>query len=116
MNKLEELQKRYLDVVRNRDWEKFHNPKNLVMALSSEVGELADLFLWATGEDSKNILNTSRAQKVKDEIGDVFLYLVRLCDELNIDPFQCASEKLTKSESKYPVEQCKGISKKYNEL
>jgi dCTP diphosphatase len=99
----------------NRDWNQFHSPKNLAMALSVEVAELVEEFQWLTEKQSKK-LSPEKLAKVKDEIGDVFNYLVRICSKLNIDLISAANDKIKKNEVKYPVEKAKGNARKYTEL
>lgn len=101
----------------DRDWEQFHSPKNLVMALTGEVGELTEIFQWMTEADSKNAgVNPATSQAVRDELADVLLYLVRLSSALGVDLNEAVSQKLEKNSKKYPVEKAKGSSKKYDEL
>lgn len=102
---------------KDRDWEQFHSPKNLVMALTGEVGELSEIFQWMTEADSKAAgTNPSTAEAVKDELADVLLYLVRLSSALGVDLNEAVTQKLLKNAQKYPAEKAKGSSKKYNEL
>jgi NTP pyrophosphatase (non-canonical NTP hydrolase) len=98
-----------------RDWDKFHSPKNLAMALSAEVGELAELFQWLTEQESTS-LPPDKLQRAREEIGDIQIYLARLSDRLGIDPLEAAFEKMEVNELKYPVEKAKGTAKKYKEL
>jgi len=98
-----------------RDWEQFHSPKNLIMALSVEIAEIMEHFQWLTTEESRNLSPVKMAE-VKDEIGDVLVYLIRLCDELGIDPIKAANDKMQKNAEKYPVDKSKGNAKKYTEL
>jgi NTP pyrophosphatase (non-canonical NTP hydrolase) len=97
-----------------RDWEQYHNPKNLAMALVVEAGELAEHFQWLTLEQSEALTDTQQA-KVKEEIGDVLLYLVNIADKLGIDPLEAAREKLEENRRKYPADVVKGKALKYNE-
>jgi dCTP diphosphatase len=99
---------------RARDWEQFHSPKNLAMALAVEVAEIAEHFQWLTEDGSDKLPEHKRAQ-VKDEIGDVLIYLVRLADRLGLDPLQAALDKLEKNEKRYPAAKVKGKSLKYSE-
>jgi dCTP diphosphatase len=99
---------------RARDWEQFHSPKNLAMALAVEVAEIAEHFQWLTEDGSEKLPEQKRAA-VKDEIGDVLIYLIRLADRLGIDPLQAAVDKLKKNERRYPVATVKGKSLKYSE-
>ncbi len=102
---------------KDRDWEQFHSPKNLVMALTGEVGELAEIFQWMSEADSKVAgTDPATAEAVEDELADVLLYLVRLSSALGVDLNKAVTKKLLKNEQKYPVERAKGSSKKYNKL
>ena len=96
----------------DRNWEQFHSPKNLAMALTGEVGELIEHFQWLKEEDS---FMPEDKKGVEEEIADVFLYLLRLSDRLDIDLLKVSEEKIKKNEKKYPVDLVKGSSKKYNE-
>jgi len=98
-----------------RDWAQFHNPKNLVMALSGEVGELTEHFQWLTPEECERLAAGTRAE-VELEIADVLLFLVRLADRLGIDPVQAAEKKLALNAAKYPVEKSRGKATKYDKL
>ncbi len=100
-----------------RDWARFHSPKNLVMALTGEVGELSELFQWATEESSREAARDARlAEPLRDELADVLLYLVRLASVLGVDLNDAAVRKLQKNAAKYPVDAAFGNSKKYTEL
>lgn len=100
-----------------RDWAQFHSPKNLVMALSGEVGELNEIFQWMTEADSfKAAASESTASAVREEIADVALYLIRLSDVLGIDLNEAVSSKLATNAAKYPVVLSRGVSTKYNKL
>ena len=98
-----------------RDWEQFHTPKNLAMALAAEAGELLENFQWLTEEQSRSPAAGTLAA-ASDEIADVLLYLVRLSDKLGIDPVAAANRKLLANAEKYPVDKARGNSKKYTEL
>ena len=97
-----------------RDWDQYHSPKNLVMALVVETSELAEHFQWLTEDQSGNLPPDKLAQ-VKEEIGDVLIYLANLCDKLGIDPMKAAHEKLCKNRDKYPASKVRGKSNKYSE-
>jgi len=87
-----------------RDWQKYHSPKNLAMALTGEVGELAEIFQWLTEEQSKSVARDSNtAQAVRDELADVMLYLVRLSSVLGVDLNEAVTQKLAKNGRKYPI-------------
>lgn len=98
-----------------RDWKQFHNPKDLAVSISVEAAELLENFQWKTKEQSEN-LPIEKVQAVKEEIADVFMYLLELSDIMGLDLIQAASEKMEKNAKKYPVEKAKGNAKKYNEL
>lgn len=97
-----------------RDWEQFHSPKNLAMALAGEVGELLEHFQWKTQADSAALSDEDRPE-VENEIADVLLYLVRLADKLDVDLLAAAERKMAKNATKYPAEVVRGSSKKYTE-
>lgn len=100
-----------------RDWTQFHSPKNLVMALTGEVGELTEIFQWMTEAQSQCAgANPDTAQAVKDELADVLLYLVRLASVLKIDLNEAVQHKLEKNARKYPADKARGSSKKYIDL
>jgi NTP pyrophosphatase (non-canonical NTP hydrolase) len=100
-----------------RDWEQFHTPKNLAMALAGEAGELLELFRWLTPEQSAAVMdNPTGGQRVREEIADVFAYLLRLADVLDIDLEQALAEKITVNRAKYPVHLARGRADKYTEL
>ena len=115
MTDLEGLRTRLADFAAARDWDQFHSPKNLAMALSAEAGELLEVFQWLTDEQSRRIDDKARAAAA-DEIADVLLYLVRLADKLGLDPVAEAQRKLADNERRYPVEKARGSAKKYTEL
>ena len=98
-----------------RDWEQFHTPKNLVMALSVETAELLEHFQWLTAAQSDS-LDAQTKKEVAQEIGDVLIYLTRLADVLGIDPLQAAFDKIEINALKYPVNKSKGNNTKYDKL
>ena len=100
---------------KERNWGQFHTPKNLAIGLSLEASELLEIFIWLTDEETKK-LSSKQIGRVKDEVGDVTIYLLNLCEKLDIDLIKCASEKLKQNEIKYPVERAFGSAKKYNDL
>ncbi|MFZ3220364.1 MAG: nucleotide pyrophosphohydrolase [Rhodoferax sp.] len=100
------------DFARARDWEQFHAPKNLACALSVEAAELLEHFQWLTEEQSQALAGDKKAQ-VAAEAADVFLYLLQLCDKLDIDLMDAAQRKLQVNAEKYPVATARGNSKKY---
>jgi NTP pyrophosphatase (non-canonical NTP hydrolase) len=114
MRDLEELRQRVRAFVAERDWERFHSPKNLAMALSVEASELVELFQWLTEEES-GTLDPDRRQRVAEEMADVLWFLVRLSDRLGIDLLQAAEAKLAANAAKYPADLVRGQSKKYTD-
>ena len=114
-NLLKELMINIRAFAQRRDWDQFHSPKNLAMALSVEVAEVVEHFQWLTPEES-NSLSSDKIERIKEEIGDVMIYLTRLADRLGIDPVQAAEDKMRINEKKYPVEKAKGIAVKYTDL
>ncbi len=97
-----------------RDWDQFHSPKNLSMALMVEVAELMEHFQWLTEEQSGN-LPADKMAEVSEELADILLYLVRLADKLGVDLRTAALAKLEKNARKYPADKVRGSSKKYSE-
>lgn len=95
-----------------RDWDKFHSPKNLVMALMVETAELAEHFQWLTEKQSRD-LSGEKLAEVRAEIGDVLIYLVNLADKLGLDPVLAAHDKLASNMEKYPAGVVRGSAKKY---
>ncbi len=111
------LQGQFREFVAERDWEKFHTPKNLVMALAGEVGELTDIFQWLTPAESAAVMaDAVTAGQVRDELADVFAYLIRLADVIGVDLEQAFTDKMVKNARKYPIETARGSSAKYTEL
>jgi NTP pyrophosphatase (non-canonical NTP hydrolase) len=114
MRDLGELKERVRDFVAERDWERFHSPKNLAMALSVEASELVELFQWMTEEES-GAIDPERRRRVAEELADVLWFLVRLSDRLDIDLLEAAERKLSANAAKYPVDRVRGQARKYNE-
>src|SRR5690554_2904716 len=114
MQDLEKVRQRLRDFAKVRDWDQFHSPKNLSMALSVEASELVECFQWLTEEQSRS-LTPKQLAAVTDEIADVQLYLIRLADKLGVDISTAIEQKILKNEAKYPAEKVKGSSKKYTE-
>jgi NTP pyrophosphatase (non-canonical NTP hydrolase) len=108
------LARRLREFAVERDWEQFHSPKNLAMALVGEAGELAAEFQWMTEAQSK-APDAAQLARIRAEAADVLNYLVRLSDKLGIDLIAAAHEKIDVNASRYPVEKVRGSSKKYNE-
>jgi dCTP diphosphatase len=104
------------DFASEREWLKFHNPKNITSALAVESAELLEIFQWLEADESWKIMETAKAEAVKHEVADIAVYLLRLCDLLKIDLNQAILEKIEINRQKYPVEKSKGSAKKYTEL
>jgi len=101
----------------DRDWAQFHSPKNLVMALTGEVGEVNELFQWLTEQQSIAIAgDPARKQRVAEELADVLFYLVRLASVMDIDLNDASVKKLALNAEKYPIDKSRGSHKKYSEL
>jgi dCTP diphosphatase len=111
---MKELIRELREFANERDWAQFHSPKNLAMALSVEVAEIVEIFQWLTQEESKN-LSAEKRDKVKQEIGDVMIFLTNLADKFGIDPLEAAKEKIKINRLKYPAELVKGKANKYTE-
>jgi NTP pyrophosphatase (non-canonical NTP hydrolase) len=111
---LRTLQQRLAAFAAARDWEQFHSPKNLAMALSVEVAELAEEFQWLTQEQSRT-LDAERHERVRLELADVFIYLLRLADRLDVDLLRAADDKIALNERKYPADRVRGDARKYDE-
>jgi len=109
------LRDRLRRFARARDWDQFHAPKNLAMALSVEAAELLEHFQWLSEEQSKT-LSARQLEPVREELADVLLYLVRLADKLDVDLVKAASDKMKQNARKYPVHKARGSSKKYTDL
>jgi NTP pyrophosphatase (non-canonical NTP hydrolase) len=109
MKDIEEITQELLKFRNERDWEQFHNPKDLALAINVEAGELLELFLWKNSENAN-------AEKVKEELADVFAYAFLLAEKYNFDVKEIVLEKIAKNGEKYPVEKAKGTAKKYDEL
>lgn len=113
---IDSLQGMIKEFVRERGWDKFHNPKNLSMALSVETSELLELFQWLSLEEAEAIKSDpEKMQKIQDEMADVTVYLLRLADVLSVDLERSVRVKMEKNRAKYPSEKVFGSAKKYNE-
>ena len=106
------LKKEIKDFVDERDWEQFHNPKNLSMALSVEASELLEIFQWQKAEEYKNA-SEEQKEMIKDEVADIFYYLIRISDKLDINIEEALIKKMQKNRKKYPKDLVKGKAVKY---
>lgn len=112
---LDSIRKRLREFAQDRDWSQFHSPKNLVMALVGEVGELVEEFQWLTEDESRR-LSEDRKARVQEEVADVQTYLIMIAEKLEIDLLSAVDQKISQNEAKYPVDKARGTSKKYTEL
>lgn len=112
---VDQIKQRLREFAEARDWDQFHSPKNLASAISVEAAELLEIFQWLTEEKSRT-LDADTKMKIEQEIADVFLYLVRLADKLDIDVLAVAARKIDMNEANYPVKLSKGNAKKYTEF
>ena len=109
MNDIETIQTALRKFNQERDWDQFHNGKDLAVAIAIEAGELLEAFLWKTPEDAK-------VDKVREELADVLNYAFQMADRYGLDIKEIMLEKIRKNAEKYPVEKAKGSAKKYNEI
>ena len=109
MKETEEIIQALLKFRNERDWEQFHNPKDLSLAINIEAGELLEIFLWKNAEDANK-------EKVKEELADIFSFAFLLADKYGFDVKQIVLDKIKVNSEKYPVNKAKGTAKKYDEL
>jgi len=114
INSLESLRDRLRVFAKERDWDQYHTPKNLSMALIAEAAELIEHFQWVDGHQS-HILAAKTRQSVEEELADILIYLVRISDKLEIDLYDSVERKIAINETKYPAEKVRGSAKKYTE-
>ena len=113
---IKEVQEKVVAFRNERDWEQFHNPKDLAMSLSIESSELLECFQWKNAGQVIDMINDGVGEEVTDEIADIGLYLLLLCESMDIDLIDVMLGKIEKNGIKYPVDKAKGNSKKYTEL
>tara|TARA_B100002019_G_C21196882_1_gene561896 strand:+ start:264 stop:629 length:366 start_codon:yes stop_codon:yes gene_type:complete len=114
---IQTLKDRILDFAQERDWEQFHSPKNLSMAIAAEAAELMEHFLWQSAESSrKEVLSDQLREKITEEIADILIFAIEFANVSGIDIATAIIQKMDKNALKYPVEKAKGSSKKYTEL
>ncbi|GAB2682742.1 nucleotide pyrophosphohydrolase [Nocardia goodfellowii] len=114
---IDRLQTMIAQFAQDRAWQGFHTPKNLVMALTGEVGELAELFQWLTAEESATITDSPVGRgRVEEEIADVFIYLLRLADVLQVDLVAATEHKIRVNAERYPADKARGRAVKYSAL
>lgn len=109
MKDIKEITAALIDFRNERDWEQFHNPKDLALAINIEAGELLELFLWKKHEDAN-------LDKVKKELADIFAYAFLLADKYDFDVKKIVLDKIKENGEKYPINKAKGTATKYNEL
>ncbi len=113
---IEELKLRLKKFLKERDWEKFHNPRDLAISISLEAAELLEIFQWKGNIDSNKILKDEKLlNKIKEELADVFIYGLSLANKLNLNVYQIIVDKIKKNEKKYPADKVRGSAKKYTE-
>jgi dCTP diphosphatase len=115
MNDLDTLRQALREFADEREWHRFHTPKNLAAALSVEAAELLERFQWLTDDESRN-LPPAELEKVRQEMADVLNYLVMLADKFDVDLLAAARDKIVLNAKKYPAEKARGSMKKYTEL
>jgi NTP pyrophosphatase (non-canonical NTP hydrolase) len=111
---LEELKEKIRQFADERDWDQFHSPKNLSMALIAEAAELVEHFQWLT-EDQSASLAADKLLEVREELADIQIYLVRIADKLNVNLLDAVNDKIKVNESKYPADKVRGSAKKYTD-
>lgn len=109
MNDIKEIIQKLVDFRNERDWEQFHNPKDLALAISIEAGELLELFLWKRPEEADK-------EKIKKELADIFAFAFLLANKYDLDVKQIVLDKIEENNKKYPSDKSKCSAKKYNEL
>lgn len=112
MDKYNKVIKELIKFRNDRDWEQFHDSKNLALAISIEASELNELFLWKKDNEVENV----NQDKLKEELADILSFTFLLAEKHNLDIFDIVSEKIKKNALKYPIDKAKGTAKKYNEL
>jgi dCTP diphosphatase len=114
---LRELQRALSDFAEQREWQHFHTPKNLAMALAGEAGEVLEIFQWLTPEQSQTVMRQDdQARHVRAELADVFAYLLQLADVLDVDLVAALHDKIAVNDRRYPVNLARGNADKYDRL
>lgn len=114
-DKLSALRSAIIQFAKDRDWDQFHSPKNLAMAMSVEAAEIVEIFQWLTEDQSKN-LPREKIAELEDEVADTYIYLLKIASHFGINLIDAAHRKIKKNERKYPVAKARGNPKKYTEL
>ena len=113
-DQLEALRQRLAKFAEDRDWDQFHSPKNLSMALIAETAELIEHFQWLRQKDTRN-LDEDKREKIAMELADIFIFLIRIADKLDVDLAEAAWKKMEINETRYPVSVVKGSAKRASE-
>lgn len=100
---IQNIEKQLSDFADERDWDQFHNPKNLAMALSVEASELVEIFQWLTPEQAEAVMSSDESEHVKEEMADIMIYLIRMADKLNVDLEKAVADKIIKNGKKHPI-------------
>ena len=115
--KMHELKDKVREFCEERDWDQFHDAKELAIALSIEASELLEIFRWKTPEEVKELFNNEKKKEdIEDEMADVLYFLVRIAQIYDLDLSDALDKKMKKNEEKYPVDKARGSNKKYNEF
>lgn len=115
--KIHELKEKIKKFCDDRDWDQFHNAKDLAIALSIEASELLEIFRWKNEKEVTELFkNEKKKEAIEDEIADILYFLVRMAQRYNLDLSEALDRKMVKNDKKYPIEKAKGSNKKYNEL
>ena len=112
---IDEIKKVVQQFCEDRDWDQFHNPKELAIGISTEANELLQLFRFKSEEDMNRLMNSDRKTEVEEELADIFYFVLRFAQMNNIDLSAAVKKKIDKNNTKYPVDKVKGCNKKYNE-
>ncbi len=113
---IQDLMEQIREFAAQRDWEQFHSPRNLLLALQGEVGELSEIFQWVGDSGITPEWLTENRDRIASEVADVLIYLLRFADVLELDALQCAQDKLELNIARYPVDKARGNSHKYTEF
>lgn len=112
---IDELKEMVKEFCEARDWNQFHNPKDLAIGISTEVNELLQIYRFKSEEDMRQLMSSERKDEIEEELADIFYFVLRFAQMNNIDLSQAVKNKIDKNNKKYPVEKAKGCNKKYNE-
>ncbi|MGN1343715.1 MAG: nucleotide pyrophosphohydrolase [Traorella sp.] len=113
---IDELERTVQEFCEKRDWDQFHNPKDLAIGISTEANELLDIFRFQSEEQIKQIMTSNKKEHIEEELADVFFFVLRFAQMNDIDLDEILQKKLKKNNEKYPVEKAKGSNKKYTEF